>query len=283
MGGNKNQHNGRISSGQTAPPPSQGGVNVQPVNITRPPTYTLTVGFEVNYPTAFDGTTQNLGLEDPPNDKIGDYGHGFFYVTDSGNIIVTAISFGPDARATTKHISGQGRKGTINYRISEVTQLFRLTISERQCNNLKKAVAAFKKQVDNEEVLYDPFWNDTCAARARKVLDEAGIDTPSGEGYVKGTGSSLANSVAGTFKMVIPYMWHKNFVAKYGAGITFKGASNMALPDPDYTRYPTREIFLAAGDRWLVTPNTIDPLLSSVGGVPTRPHGDAQTKKDGNK
>ena len=185
MGGNKNQHNGRISSGQTAPPPSQGGVNVQPVNITRPPTYTLTVGFEVNYPTAFDGTTQNLGLEDPPNDKIGDYGHGFFYVTDSGNIIVTAISFGPDARATTKHISGQGRKGTINYRISEVTQLFRLTISERQCNNLKKAVAAFKKQVDNEEVLYDPFWNDTCAARARKVLDEAGIDTPSGEGYVK--------------------------------------------------------------------------------------------------
>lgn len=64
MGGNKNQHNGRTTSGQTATPPSQGGVNVQPVNITRPPTYTLTVGFEVNYPTAFDGTTQNLGLED---------------------------------------------------------------------------------------------------------------------------------------------------------------------------------------------------------------------------
>lgn len=48
MGGNKNPHNGRITSGQTATPPSQGGVNVQPVNITRPPKYIVTIGFEVN-------------------------------------------------------------------------------------------------------------------------------------------------------------------------------------------------------------------------------------------
>lgn len=57
---------------------SQVGVNIKTVNITRPPKYILTVGFEVNYPSAFDGLTQNLGQEDPPNDKIGDYGHGFF-------------------------------------------------------------------------------------------------------------------------------------------------------------------------------------------------------------
>lgn len=66
-----------------------------------------------------------------------------------------------------------------------MTQLFRLTINKRQFDNLKKEVDKFAKKVADKEVLYDPFWNDTCAACARKVLDEAGIDTPSGEGYVK--------------------------------------------------------------------------------------------------
>ncbi|OOX78466.1 hypothetical protein [Snodgrassella alvi] len=69
MGGNKNPHNGRITSGQTATPPSQGGVNVQPVNITRPPKYIVTIGFEVNYPNAFVNGVQDLSV---------DYSHAFF-------------------------------------------------------------------------------------------------------------------------------------------------------------------------------------------------------------
>lgn len=90
----------------------------------------------------------------------------------------------------------------------------------------------------------------------------------------------MANKVAGTIRMVISYMWHKNFVAKYGKGITFKGKNNRAYPDTEYTRYPTREILLDAGGIWDVEVGISDPLFFRATGIATTAHGDVQTKKD---
>lgn len=281
MSDNKNQYNGRISSGQTKLPTNQNGINIQSVNITRPPTYTLTVGFEVNYPTAFVNNTQNLGMEDPKGLKIGDFGHGFFYVTNNSDIIVTSISFGPENNIIENTKSGQARKGTIDYHIGEVTQLFRFTINEQQNKALIKAVTEFEAKVKAKKILYDPLWNNTCAACARMLLDDSDINTPSGKGYVTGTGFAVADFVAGIIQMTIPYKWHENHVVKYGAGIEFKGLDNKAKPDLEYFAFPTKEINLSKV--WYVTPGLEDPLLSkkdSKGPVPLPiPHGDLRGAK----
>lgn len=261
MGGNKNQHNGRITSGQTATPPSQGGVNVQPVNITRPPKYILTVGFEVNYPDAFVNGVQDLSV---------DYGHAFFYITRD-DVVTVFFSFGPRGLGQggkfTNEYNGR-RPGNTSYVITEITELYRLTITEKQANDVKTAADKFTQKVNAGKEFYDASMNDTCAETARDILAEGGVSTPNGSGPVKGGGVDWATT-HGSF--VNPYKWNFDFLREYGLGITYFGPGGVA--SLDFTSNG-RKILV---DRWVLLPGNRDPLIAT--GQATIVQGSLQTKK----
>lgn len=263
MGG-KEQHNGRISSGNTATPPSQGGVNIQPVNITRPPKYILTVGFEVNYPNAYVNRTQDLSV---------DYGHAFFYITKD-DVVTVFFSFGPNGAATpgkfTDEYTGR-RPGNTSYGIGEITELYRFTITEKQAKDVKTAADAFTAKVNAGKEFYTASMNDTCAETARDILAEGGVSTPNGSGPVKGGGVDWVTT-HGSF--VNPYRWNEDFLKEYGPGITYLGPRGAA----GLQRIPPgtgRNIFIRP--KWILSDGDIDPLISNGHGSSTQ--GSLESKK----
>ncbi len=270
--GNANNQNtgagSQTSSGSTTNQTTSGTTQQQPQTTVNQqisnPKYVVTVGFEVNYPSAFVNDVQNLGEEDPietdpskPHyrdriDIIGDYGHAFFYVTKDDEV-TDFFSFGPGGGHIADSKGGRGRLGDTAYTIGEISQFFRLLISEEQADKIKAEMAKFQAKVDSQEILFNPAKNDTCAATARAILKAAGVNTPKGKGHITGTGSGLANTVAGIFNFTNPYMWHKNFVAKYGAGIPYYGpAGNLA--DDGYGN------MVEVRPSWYLTSGDDDPL-----------------------
>lgn len=189
--------------------------------------YYLVIGFEVNYlATAFVNNTQNLNIN---------YGHAFFFTVQNGKI-VTVHSFGPKGLATPTEaeekagidiFSGK-RSGTVNYPVTTVSRLYKFKIRKSQLSAIKKHADKFKKKVISGEEKYTAYMNDTCAEAAKDVLDDAGIDTPSGKGYIT-TPSGAANflfeptyidgwKVPATGAMFVnPYSWYVQFKKKYGA------------------------------------------------------------------
>ena len=252
MGGNKNQHNGRITSGQTATPPSQGGVNVQPVNITRPPKYIVTIGFEVNHiATAFIGETQDLSV---------DYGHAFFYITRDDEVTVF-FSFGPSggkysSKPPYKPFQYSGRRpGTTLYPITEVSHLIRLQITEKQATDVKVETEKFTQRVNNGKEHYTAIFNDTCAETARDMLTYGGVDTPSGSGPVKGIG---ADFVTQRINVVNPYMWHKRLLNQYKGQISYPGPLGYGgLEAPDYIKIEDPNYY------WYLESGWPDPLVDT--------------------
>lgn len=257
----KSQHNGRISTGNTAPPPNAGGVNVQPVNITRPPKYILTVGFEVNYSNASVNGVQDLSV---------DYGHAFFYITKD-DVVTIFFSFGPSGLGQggklTNEYNGK-RPGNTSYVITEITELYRLTITEKQAVNVKKAADAFTAKVNAGKEFYDASMNDTCAETARDILAEGGVSTPNGSGPVKGGGADWVTT-HGSF--VNPYKWNFDFLKEYGPGITYFGPGGVASLD---FASNGRKILV---DKWSLAPGNNDPLI--VTGQATTVQGSLQSKK----
>lgn len=261
MGGNKNQHNGRITSGQTATPPSQRGVNVLPVNITRPPKYVVTVGFEVNYPNAFVNGVQDLSV---------DYGHAFFYITRD-DVVTVFFSFGPrglgQGGKVTNEYNGK-RPGNTSYAIGEIAELYRLTITEKQANNVKTAADKFTQKVNAGKEFYDASLNDTCAETARDILAEGGVSTPNGSGPVKGGGADWITT-HGSF--VNPYKWNFDFLREYGPGITYFGPGGIR----NLNFINGRKV--AVDPEWILVPGDIDPLIAT--GQASIAQGSLQTKK----
>lgn len=244
MGG-KGQHNGSISSGSTATSSNPSGVNVHHVNITRPSKYILTVGFEVNYPNAYINGVQDLSV---------DYGHAFFYITKDNKVTVF-FSFGPDGLATpgklTDEYSGP-RPGNTSYSIGEISVLYRLTITENQAVNVKKAADAFTQKINSGIEHYNASMNDTCAETARDILDEGGVSTPDGSGPIKGIGIDWITT---NVSFVNPYKWNEGFSNKYGVGINYYGES-----DPGNLQLLHGE-YVGLDSDWILSPNDDDPLL----------------------
>lgn len=262
MGG-KGQYNGSISSGSTATSSNPSGVNVRHVNITRPSKYILTVGFEVNFPeTAYINGVQDLSV---------DYGHAFFYITKDNKVTVF-FSFGPIGFATPGKITDAHtgpRLGTTSYPITEISTLYRFTISEKQADDVKKAADAFTQKVNSGKELYNGSMNDTCAETARDMLKEGGVSTPNGSGPIKGLGIDWITTHV---NFVNPYKWNEGFSNKYGkTGIEYygeKGFKNLSLKKGKN---------VGLKDKWILRPNDDDPILKGSQSVVI--HGSLESKK----
>ena len=179
--------------------------------------YVFTVGFEVNYiDTAFKDNIQIL------SGPGTDYGHAFFYVTKNDKV-VAFLSFGPNEsgkvgwfnKGQDKESANWGtvlkdgylnaRPGTPDYKISEVTRLFRVKLTTAQAKKIIVETEKLRARIKSGDQLYTVYINDTCAETAKQILDAAELNTPDAEGKVKINGATLP------FKSVNPYMWHHNF------------------------------------------------------------------------
>lgn len=206
-------------------------VTSDPKNTTRKEVklddYYVVVGFEVNNALAFVDDTQDLGV---------DYGHAFFYEVKNG-VISRVFSFGPmsagkvgwngkggpdfmpngyNRGAILKDGYKNARDGTPDYGISEKITAFKIPLTIKQGLALEKEADAMRKKIIDKKQKYTAYLNDTCAETARDVLDDAGIDTPGGSGWIKHSGVASFALV----KAVNPYMWHKNFAkSSYKTGV----------------------------------------------------------------
>ena len=184
--------------------------------------YYVVVGFEVNNPHAFVNDTQDLAV---------DYGHAFFYEVKNA-VVHRVFSFGPNAAGKVGWIDKGGpdfmpnafnigailkdgyknaRPGTPDYGISEKITAFKVPLTIAEGLALEKETDAMRQKIISKKQKYTAYMNDTCAEAARDVLDAAGINTPSGSGWIKHSGMASFALV----KAINPYMWHKNF-AKSG-------------------------------------------------------------------
>ncbi|MDR3479372.1 MAG: hypothetical protein P4L91_01510 [Burkholderiaceae bacterium] len=164
--------------------------------------YGLTVGFEVNDNDAFVNDVQNL-------DK--DYGHAFFYLTKNYEVL-EFFSFGPSGLGQQgKFVSPyqNERPGTPDYPVSEAIKLFRLKLTQAQAQSLLKDTEKIRGEIISGKRKYTAYLNDTCAETARDIIKKTIPNIPDGSGQVKFAGHNSIISV------VNPYMWHKNFKAKY--------------------------------------------------------------------
>ncbi len=105
------------------------------------------------------------------------------------------------------------RPGNTSYAIGEIAELYRLTITEKQANNVKTAADKFTQKVNAGKEFYDASLNDTCAETARDILSEGGVSTPNGSGPVKGGGADWITT-HGSF--VNPYKWNFDFLRNMG-------------------------------------------------------------------
>lgn len=168
--------------------------------------YFVVIGTETNLPElaylpkkTFLLKTENhhdLKSEFDENNGVGEWGHGFFYVTKN-NIVYSFFSFGPAGNAS----NIIGNLSTCDYPITEVTYLYRLRISEENANKIRKDVQEIRRNSNsyfyNEETKqyeenvsknkkYRALTNATCAKEAEKILKRhLGKKIPDGKGYVK--------------------------------------------------------------------------------------------------
>lgn len=171
--------------------------------------YYVVVGFEVNKPEAFVDDVHDLAV---------DYGHAFIYLVK--NVTITNFfSFGPNGpgkigwfnkgKVMTSKKDGyqNARPGTANYFIKEDVKAFKLSVTTQQAIDVHKEIDKLRLEIYNGSLEYSAIMNDTCAETAKEILDEAGVQTPSGSGWVK---HSKMASVPIVYA-VNPYSWHKNF------------------------------------------------------------------------
>lgn len=238
---------GKFDQGISSSAELSGAENPDDLNITnvriKRKKYILTVGFEVNHPGAFVDGVQDLSV---------DYGHAFFYITRNNEVEVF-FSFGPKGLAAPGKITDEysgPRPGDTNYRITEITRLFRLRISEEMAVKVKTVADIFTDKVNAGTEHYYAFMNDTCAETARDILSEGGISTPSGSGPIKGVGSDGITTM-GSF--VNPYKWHFDFSKKYGTvGILCYGTGGVGGVDSD---------LITLSNSWVLSPGENDVLL----------------------
>jgi hypothetical protein len=196
----------------------------------------VVVGFEVNQTEAFTLDTINtldykimklagVGEKHWVHHLDKDYGHAFFYVVSYG-VVVKFFSFGPagagkigwsnrgsrtpgepnawNQGAVLKDGYANSRPGTPDYGISEITKLFKISLTKDQYKRLIKETNRIREKIKKGEEKYTAYVNDTCAETARDVLDAAGISTPSGSGFVNQSGAPWVHAIN-------PYMWHHRF------------------------------------------------------------------------
>lgn len=141
----------------------------------------------------------DLKSEFPENNNVGEWGHGFFYITINDQVF-SFFSFGPAGDGS----NITGNLSTCDYSITEVTYLYRLRISEVNAKKIKKDVDKIRKNSNsyfyNEETReykenksesknkkkYRALTNSTCAKEAEQILRRhLGSKVPDGNGYVK--------------------------------------------------------------------------------------------------
>lgn len=204
--------------------------------------YYVVVGFEVNYPKAFVKGVVVNGKYIPDfimdgdvtaliHDLGVDYGHAFFYVVKN-KIITKVFSFGPtgagkvgwfgagagDTEPSNKYNRGailkdgykNSRPGTPDYNIKEEINAFKIPLTLKQGIALESATDEKRTKITSGKQKYTAYANDTCAEEARDVLSSAGIDTPSGSGWVKHSGVVSFPLVYA----VNPYMWNHRLKAE---------------------------------------------------------------------
>jgi len=171
--------------------------------------YYVVVGFEVNEPNAFIDGVHNLAV---------DYGHAFFYLVKNVTI-VKSFSFGPsgigkigwfgNGRYLTYKKDGiqNARPATADYEITERVKAFKVQVSIQQATALSTEIDKARVEIYCRRLDYSPIMNDTCAETAKGILDESGVRTPSGSGWVTNTRLVRFPVVYG----VNPYSWHANF------------------------------------------------------------------------
>jgi hypothetical protein len=183
--------------------------------------YYVVVGFEVNKASAFIDEVHDLAI---------DYGHAFVYLVKN-KTIKNSFSFGPGGlgkigwfnkgKVMTSKKDGfqNARPATADYGITEIVKAFKILVSIKQATSLEKEIEQLRREIYTGALQYSALMNDTCAETAKELLDDAGVQTPSGSGPIKH--SKMAN-----FPFVYavnPYKWHKNFKASY-TEMTFKPA-----------------------------------------------------------
>ena len=171
--------------------------------------YYVVIGFEVNNEEAF---VDNI------HDLAKDYGHAFYYLVKNDEI-AKVVSFGPGGAGKTGWFNSQrptfikdgyfnSRPGDPDYHVTENVSAFKISLTVKQGLALERVTDSFRADVKAGKERYTAYLNDTCAETARDLLDEAGIDTPSGSGKIK-------NSAVLSFSLVYavnPYRWHANFL-----------------------------------------------------------------------
>jgi hypothetical protein len=184
--------------------------------------YYLVVGFEVNKPDAFVGGVHDLAI---------DYGHAFFYVVKN-KAISKFFSFGPNGVGKLGWLNRGGlpfnrniynvgafkkdglinaRPATADYPITELVRAFQMMLTLQQARKLETEIDKVRSEIKSGKIKYSALMNDTCAETAKEVLDDAGVETPSGYGAIK-------QSRMVRFPVVYavnPYRWHQNFKALY--------------------------------------------------------------------
>jgi hypothetical protein len=179
----------------------------------------VVVGFEANNSQAFLNDMHDLAL---------DYGHAFFYLVRN-TTIRSSFSFGPagigklgwfnkgKVMTSKKNGSQNARPATADYGITETVRAFKIPVTKKQAEMLEEEVKKIRVAIYLGNTEYSALMNDTCAETAKEVLDDAGIETPNGSGWVKHSGKlNLPVAYA-----VNPYKWHKNFKSKF-AEMIFK-------------------------------------------------------------
>jgi hypothetical protein len=201
--------------------------------------YYLVVGFEVNFPKAFVNDVHDLHV---------DYGHAFFYLVKNSKI-ERSFSFGPtrtgkigwfdkgerpgfghnvyNVGAVIKDGRRDSRPATPDYSIDERVKAFQIRLSLAQARTLEAITDKYRRRVLSEELRYNAIWNDTCAEKAKEILDSAGISTPSGRGLVKYSGVIDFSIISA----VNPYKWHKAFQSKYKE-MSYPNPSGSWVPQP---------------------------------------------------
>jgi hypothetical protein len=210
--------------------------------------YYIVIGFEVNKP-AFADETLDLSV---------DYGHAFFYL-GRNNTIQLSFSFGPDGigkigwfdkgghresnvyniGALIKDGAADARPGTADYGMDEAISAFKIPISAKQANDLTINTNDMRKKIRDRKQKFTAWVNDTCAETARDILNESGIETPSGSGWVKRS-KTIDFPIA---YAVNPYKWHYNFLQSGAKMIRF---------EPN----------VRAGRKWRPPIKDIDPIFS---------------------
>lgn len=185
------------------------------INITRPPQHYLTVGFEVNRPWA---------MQDKKHYLSSDYGHCFFYLTKEQEVIDT-FSYGPVGAVTS--YQEQPLTITLDYGISEVSQLFRFKIREQQAEAIRQQIEHFKLLEGNR---YTTNTSVNSAVLVQRLLERSQLSCFQASGVAIVRQEDERINLGDTFT---PYLWYQQFINSYEPPIVYYGAAGLASVLPD--------------------------------------------------